>query len=261
MKHRVLACALIFALVLSTAACGGKNEPDGLIGMPGSSSDFEGETYQNVVEDLESAGFTDVETKPLGDLITGWLSKPDEVDEVTVDGDGDFKIDDRFEATTRIVVSYHSFPPEDDEVEEELSRTPTPADVAPVTQTVENNAELASLLALMDYCSPAIADFATKFKGQSIQFDATIKAMNKHGSYDTRYDILIGAGDYSPTAGTGPAFQFEDENIVSDLGLTGPNIPDPLGVGQNLRVTAIVEDYDANGGCLFHLDPVSTEIR
>lgn len=47
-------------------------------------------------------------------------------------------------------------------------------------------------------------------------------------------------------------------NIVYDLHLR-PNIPDTLQVGQNLRMTAeIVEFNDTN--CLF-LKPVSTEVR
>ena len=261
MVNRVMACALSLVIVLSTAACGGKSEPDGLIAMPESSDTFEGEMYQDVVENLEAAGFTNVEAQPLDDLITGWLSKPDEVEEVAVEGKGDFSVNDRFESDSKVVISYHSFPPDESEAEEKPSRTATPAEVVPVIQTVENNSELASLLTLTDYCSPAIAEFATRYDGQSIQFDAALYALNNHGSYATRYDILIGAGDFNETGGTGPAFQFQDVNITSDLGLTGSNIPDTIGVGQNLRVTAIVDDYDANGGCLFRLDPISTEIR
>ena len=53
---------------------------------------------------------------------------------------------------------------------------------------------------------------------------------------------------------------FEDINIVSDLKLTGSNIPDIISEGQNLRITAKVIEYNAVSG-LFFLEPVSTEIR
>jgi hypothetical protein len=44
------------------------------------------------------------------------------------------------------------------------------------------------------------------------------------------------------------------------LKLTGPNIPDTIGVGQNLRVVAKVDTFITNQ-CLFLLDPVSTQVR
>ena len=84
--------------------------------------------------------------------------------------------------------------------------------------------------------------------------------MNNHGDYDTRYDILIGPRDFDETYVRGPAFQFRDVNIVSDLQLTGPNIPDTLGVKDTLRITAVVEEFEENT-CLLLLDPVTTEIR
>ncbi|WP_432995411.1 DUF4839 domain-containing protein [Dactylosporangium sp. CA-233914] len=48
--------------------------------------------------------------------------------------------------------------------------------------------------------------------------------------------------------------------MTSDLRLTGSNIPDTIGVGQKLRITAEVEGY-AGYQDLFLLDPLSTEAR
>jgi hypothetical protein len=125
---------------------------------------------------------------------------------------------------------------------------------------VETNEELAALLELPDYCSPAIADFADRYSGRTIAFDGNIGAMNDHGDYATRYDILIGAGDSSETSAPGPAFQFRDVNATSDLHLTGSNIPDSIGVGDNLRLTAQIDRFEGNS-CLFLLKPLSTESR
>lgn len=126
--------------------------------------------------------------------------------------------------------------------------------------TVENNEDLAGVLKEPDNCSAGIANFAETYEGRNIQFNARIDAMNNHGDYDTRYDILVGAADFGDTSTTGPAFQFRDVSITSDLRLTGSNIPDTLGVGDSLRVTARVEEYE-DASCLFQLDPVSTEVR
>ncbi|ANU21425.1 hypothetical protein BBI15_15175 [Planococcus plakortidis] len=67
------------------------------------------------------------------------------------------------------------------------------------------------------------------------------------------------SGDYSETTFSGPNFKFEDVNM-NDLNLTGTDIPDSLGMGQNLRIRAVVEEFDENLGIIF-LDPIVTEIR
>lgn len=142
------------------------------------------------------------------------------------------------------------------------SAPPTPE--APVTEaptdqaiTAENNPEFAALLALTDTGSSTIEDFATKYDGRTLEFDGNICAMNPHGDYETRFDILICAGGFSETSSTGPNFQFKDVNVTNDLHLTGPNIPDAIGVGQNLGVVAKVEGFNSAQE-LFFLEPVQT---
>lgn len=127
--------------------------------------------------------------------------------------------------------------------------------------TIDNNEDLARILHDTDQCGQPVADFATQYAGRTIQFDGHIAAMNNHDNYKTRYDILIGARDFDESDGGGPNFQFQDVNIVSDLHLIGPDIPDTLGVKDTLRVTAVVEEFEEKRGCLLQLDPVSTEIR
>lgn len=128
------------------------------------------------------------------------------------------------------------------------------------TLTVENNQDLAALLAGSASDGDMVEAFAAKYKGKNIEFDGNIATMSNHGSYKTRYDILIAAGDYSTSKMTGPNFQFQDINIVSDLHLTGANVPDSIGKGQNLHITATVEGYNRAQG-LFFLKPVSTKVR
>ncbi|MCQ1946064.1 DUF4839 domain-containing protein [Arthrobacter sp. zg-Y1116] len=125
--------------------------------------------------------------------------------------------------------------------------------------TVENNTDLAELL-ITDTCSSAVGDFATKYEGQTIAFDANIGAMQLHGGYTTRYDILISAGDFSETTSSGPFFQYRDVNTVSDLRYADDNRPDTIGVGDNVRITAQVVEYESVP-CQFILKPVSTEFR
>jgi hypothetical protein len=135
---------------------------------------------------------------------------------------------------------------------------PTPAADEPLT--VENNADMAALVAITDPSAPAVGEFAAKYRGRTIEFDGNIAYLNPHGSYTTRYDLLINAGDYSTTTFSGPNFQFRDVNITNDLHLTGPNIPDTIGAGNNLRIVATVGDYNSTQELLF-LEPVRTEVR
>jgi hypothetical protein len=118
---------------------------------------------------------------------------------------------------------------------------------------------MATLFKVGDF-DPFISIFAKKYSGRTIQFDGYIANMTPHGNYKTRFDLLIYTGNYGQSPGNALSFKFEDINIVSDLKLTGSNIPEYISEGQNLRITAIVIEYKEVSG-LFFLEPVSTEIR
>ncbi|MEJ8640137.1 DUF4839 domain-containing protein [Streptomyces sp. MS2.AVA.5] len=125
--------------------------------------------------------------------------------------------------------------------------------------TPQNSREFAALLRTPDSCDSANPDFATKYKGKTVAFDGSIVHMSPHGDYDTRYDFLLGPGDKGPNTGIGPAFKYEDVNIL-DLKLTGTEIPATVRAGDRFRFVAEVGEFNAKQ-CLFFLDPVSTEIR
>lgn len=125
--------------------------------------------------------------------------------------------------------------------------------------TLETSQELAALLAQPAPGGVIVEEFATKYQGKLIEFDGNIANMMNHGSYDSRYDMLIRSGDYSETSGTGPNFKFEDVSTF-DLHLTGPNVPDHVGERDNFRFVARVLEYNSFQELLF-LEPISTEMR
>ena len=116
--------------------------------------------------------------------------------------------------------------------------------------TVENSPDLAALLAVPNSCSETIQTFAAQYQGRVIEFDGSVSAMSHHGTYETRYDILVAPGDEGPSSTIGPSFQFRDVNPSSDL-----NTPGSLGVGDKLHVVGRVGDYSSEQ-CLFLLTPV-----
>lgn len=124
--------------------------------------------------------------------------------------------------------------------------------------TAKNNPEFAALLRA-DSCDDANVDFAAEYTGRTVAFNGSIVDMAPHGDYATRYDLLLGPGDKGPKTTVGPAFKYEDVNVV-DLHLTGATIPTTVGEGDRFRFVAEVGEFNA-AQCLFHLEPVSTEAR
>jgi len=126
------------------------------------------------------------------------------------------------------------------------------------TLTPQNNPDLEALLAGGD-CGDELEAFTDEYQGRAIEFDGHVAAIANHGDAETRFDILVLAGDFSETGASGPSFQFRDVSRV-DLNFTGPDAPDGVRVGDNLHVIATVEEFESEQ-CLLLLDPVATELR
>lgn len=121
--RRALLGILALLLAATTAACsGGESNRGEEVQMPASSSAYVGEHFEIAVEELESAGFTNVQTRALGDLITGWLKDDGEVEKIRIDGSNSFNKGAWFPADTKILIIYHSFP------EKEVEEEPFPAE-------------------------------------------------------------------------------------------------------------------------------------
>jgi len=126
---RTIAILLVAILAISVlSACGSSSESDARIAMPASSKDFEGTDYQEVVSQLQSAGFTNVTTAILDDLITGWLTSDGEVESVDVDGTTTFNSGTKYAPDVAIVVTYHTFPIKENT---DGGETPTPEATLP----------------------------------------------------------------------------------------------------------------------------------
>ena len=251
---KILCLFLASFLCLSLVACD-QDGHEGEAKTPSGSSVMAGRNYKDVVAIFEEKGFTNIKTEPIEDLIFGWLTKDGEVEEVSVGGNVNYSPDKWVPADTEVIIRYHTFPTDD------VEETNPPETTKPTEEilTIKNCPDLMTLLSLKDPFDPFVKEFANKYKGRTIEFDGNIAYMSNHGSYKTRYDILIYAGDYSETSASGPNFQFVDVNMI-DLNLVGDNIPDYIGKGDNIHIVARVGKYNENSG-LFELDPISTEVR
>jgi hypothetical protein len=72
------------------------------------SEDYKNEPYINVNQHLKLYGFKNIKNVPLGDLITGWLTKENTVDSVTIDGKPFVKGKIYKADKAVVVVKYHS---------------------------------------------------------------------------------------------------------------------------------------------------------
>ncbi|WP_416246471.1 DUF4839 domain-containing protein [Clostridium sp. HCS.1] len=265
----LLACIMIMAVVGCST---NSNKHEGEAKTPSGSSVQKGRDYNEVVDDFKSKGFKNIKIEKIEDLITGWVTKDGEVEEVSVGGDADYSADEWVSEDIEVIIKYHTFKEKDTEsatepkvkdtenttepkVEDDLDVNKTSEEIL----TVDNCKDLSDILSTKDEFDSRIKDFAQKYEGKTIEFDGNTAYVSKHGDYKTRFDYLIYAGDYSETTASGPSFQFSNVNY-SDLHLTGDNVPDTFGVGLNIRIVAVVGEYDENSG-LFQLKPLSIKMR
>lgn len=246
-------------IVVGLAGCGSGQDP----AMP----DLAGKKLDVALSDIERAGFDD-EVDVVGGGTLGILDKSNwEVCEQTPGPGKPIAEKPRLEVE-RQCKKGEAAPPEEPLDEPSLEpdspstspiRTPAGAAAAAPVLTTENSPVLAAFLKVGDGCDDAVAPFARKYAGRTIRFNGSIAALANHGNYKTRYDILVSPGDQGPNSTRGPALQFQDVGIV-DLKLSGSNVPDALGPGDLLSVTAEVGQYNPTQ-CLLRLKPVKTQVR
>ena len=113
-KWIMIGFALFFFMVFATSGFfvlkgewdNKKSAAAGMIRVGQSASDMEGKKYQVIMEQLDSAGFTNITTIDLDDA--GWFSnRADTVDSVSIGGNSSFGSREYFDPDTKVVISYH----------------------------------------------------------------------------------------------------------------------------------------------------------
>ena len=264
MKKSVM-CMIAAFMTFLLIACSDSQTHDGEAKTPSASGAQKGRDYQSVVEDFEERGFTNISLVALDDLITGWLTKDGEVENVSVDGDENYSADKWYSNDVEVIITYHTFSEEsdleeDEESKESISEKAEDKAVESIL-TIETCADLEKLLSTEGEINDFYSTFAEQYKGSTIVFDGCITYITNHGDYDTRYDILMSGGNYvdDEMVNPGPIFKFEDVNTYG-MGIEDLYLPDYISVGSNVHVTAEVEYFSENEG-VFYLNPVKVESR
>lgn len=269
---RIISCFLLVTTLALIAGC--NDVDDGRIKMPFSSRHYSDRDYQEILVELEAAGFTNVHLEALDDLVTGWLKNDGAVEQVSIDGDITFSTDSKYPKDAMIVVTYHSFPTKEQaavvpselegeeegrrDVEAETEIESTQALVAEEVLTITNNNDLLNILLCTDSMNPIYKDFADQYVGRIVEFDGRVDHKENHSTYnafdgstkvsENAYDILISYGDYDPDQQLGPTIKIE--NISSrKLGHDDSEaLPFFMNPGSNVYVKAKVGSYDESSG-------------
>ena len=76
---------------------------------PITSKKAKGKQYKDILKQFKNSGFTNVKTEKIEDLVTGWLTKDGEVEEIKINANKDFKTTDEFEEDVEVIIKYHTF--------------------------------------------------------------------------------------------------------------------------------------------------------
>lgn len=278
-KKRITIIFVVILILILAYFWGGDDSHEGESMTPSKSSEMRGLDFETVEESFKANGFSNIKLEKIEDLITGWLTKDGEVEEVSVGGDTGYTSGSWVSADTEVIIRYHTFATESTAPESTASEsialesvetesipeeTPTQEALADNIEeivgdedqtdevlTAENCEELAAILRNKDAPYESYVDFASKYEGRTIEFDGRIDYIVNHENYNTRYDILVSAGDYNPDTQTGPTFKFENISLIG-LGF----VSDTVSIGMNVRIIAIVEEFIYDTG-IFFLDPIS----
>lgn len=224
--------------------------------MPSDASEYNYKNYKEVESTIKDLGFTNISTEILYDIVFG-ITDEGETESVSIGGNRDFKRGDIFSKDEEVVITYHM--KEEDDPDKETDEMWDEEDIYTEDEqenlTVDNCPELASILSNKAEFDDSYYSFATKYEGRIIEFDGRTDYCANHGTYDTRFDYLVSAGDYIPDSQIGPVFKFENVgyyDLHTDL--------ETVSVGLNVHIVAKVISYDANSG-LFYLEPIAVTSR
>ena len=77
--------------------------------VPVTSSSAKGKNVNDVLERFRNAGFVDIKTEAIYDLLKGWVKKNDSIEEVLIDGRRINNRKERFRLDSVITIKYHTF--------------------------------------------------------------------------------------------------------------------------------------------------------
>lgn len=229
---------LVLGLVLT--GCGSSEPKEGEVKIRFTSKSEKGNNVEETVDKIKGLGFTNVITEEIPDLITGWLTKDGEVEEVRINDDISYEMDSWAMADAAVVVTFHTF------ATKEKEPVVVPEEPEEVVLTIDNCEDLNAILNVKSPSDQIIIDFVEKYKGKTIQFDGyswdwanhttTSPFSGKETVYKSMYttNLYVGNIETMEEDIRGPIFRAEAVSFPSFV---------PSLNRSNMTVTARVDGF------------------
>ncbi len=79
------------------------------ISVPITSKELKEMQYKDAEKIFTEVGFVNIKCEPMNDLITGWLNKDGEIEQVTINGEKRFDTEDCYRPDVEIIIKYHTY--------------------------------------------------------------------------------------------------------------------------------------------------------
>lgn len=99
--------ALLFSVSLLLLMCSSCSTTEKII-MRNSASEFKNKNYEEVESVFKEMGFVNVECVPLEDIVYGIIAKENEVSDVYINSNNNFKIGSEFDKNSNVTIKYHT---------------------------------------------------------------------------------------------------------------------------------------------------------
>lgn len=161
------------------------------ISIPFSSSEFKYKQLDEVQDALRTAGFTNIKTEKIEDLIIGFLTSENEVESVIVNNVGDYAKGDIFDKDVEVIISYHTFPDEEKSDEPSITESSViePLSTESSENVVNSEYELAFVRKGREYNSYYMFDTDKQTVISFATNDTSVMSASYTGDFETGVDM------------------------------------------------------------------------
>lgn len=228
--------------------------------MPMSDYYYTGKDFTIIVKQLEELGFNNITTQVVKDIVTGFLVKDGEVEEVIINGNNNFEENEIFKKDAEVIVVYHTYTDAAREALEEKERIKSNKNNKE-TITPENSADLRNLFnaGSLYYSEEDWEDFVDKNKWRLLEFDAIMNYTRSTDEGDTVITVCF-YPEYAGRIFYRPYFVEPDANTNRN-GLEDYSFTERHGEAGPVHVKCRVKSFDGDFmHCIIEIEEVTPRV-
>ena len=180
MLKRLFSVILLITMLIATLSGCASDNHDNEVKPPQQKSDLIGKNYEEVVKAFENAGFTNIETEKIDDLIFGWFTKDGEVESVTIDGSSSFSTAKWYPKDAVVHISYHTYP---EGSQSENQQNPEPANDPSPDPTPSIEYTPVSVAQMLEDLDSNALKAKESYKDQYLEITGKLNNIDASGKY------------------------------------------------------------------------------